>query len=117
MSSESEEDDGISVNTELIEFIDAKKDCIRDLISDRSFASVSFNRSERLIALHKYKSLRQFENNAEKETALLSLRMKEYIGSEFRPCEPYISHLFNRILTTKGRVTNRVLPSKRQFDL
>ena len=53
------------------------------------------------MALQKCKSLRQFENNAEKEAELISLRMKEYIGSGFRPCEPYISHLFNKILTTQ----------------
>ena len=94
MSSESEEDDVISVNTELIEFIDAKKDFILNLISDRSFTSESFNRSERLVALHKCKLLRQFENNVDKEAELISLRMKEYIGSGFRPCGPYISHLF-----------------------
>ena len=39
MSSESEEDDVNSVNTKLIEFIDAKKDFILNLISDRSFTS------------------------------------------------------------------------------
>ena len=28
--------------------------------------------------------------------------MEEYIGSGFCPCEPYILHLFDKILTTQG---------------
>ena len=68
--------------------VDAKKDFILNLISDRYFTSELFNRSERRVALHKCKPLSQFENNAEKEAELISLRMKEYIGPGFRLCEP-----------------------------
>ena len=53
------------------------------------------------MALHRCNSLRDFERNAVKEASLICSRMKEYVGSGFAPCEPYISHIFQEILTEK----------------
>ena len=100
VSSDSDDNSEI-INTDLIEFIGKKKNFILNLISDSSFSSEYYTRSERRMALHRCNSLRDFERNAVKEASLICSRMKEYVGSGFAPCEPYISHIFQEILTEK----------------
>ena len=71
------------------------------MITYTSCTSEHYVRSERLIALNKCNSLRGFEANALKEAGLICNQLKDYIGDGFRPCEPYISHIFQTILTKK----------------
>ena len=98
-SSSSESEDIPEINSELIEFIGRKKDFVRKLISDASFSSPLHTRSDRLIALHRCSSLRKFESNAIKEANIICAEMEHHIGTGFRPCEPYIGHIFREILT------------------
>ena len=44
-------------------------------------------------------ALRKFEINAMREANIICAEMKHYIGTGFRPCEPYIAHMFHEILT------------------
>lgn len=100
-SASSDSDDNSEINTELIEFIGKKKDLILKLVSDPSYSSEYHIRSERLMALRRCNSLKSFEKNALIEAGLICSQMKEYVGSGVHPCEPYISHIFSKILTEK----------------
>ena len=58
------------INSEMIEFINEKKDFILKLVSDRSCSSPDHIRSERLVALSRGASLKRFEEHGVNEYRL-----------------------------------------------
>ena len=96
--SDSIESDDPEINMELIQFIDRKKDFILKLVSAPSCCSELHTRSDRLVALHRCKSLTAFESNAINETNIIRPQPKEYIGTGFNACESYITHIFSEVL-------------------
>ena len=96
--SSSENEDDPEINIALIEFILQKKEFIRSIVSDKS--SSIHDRSERLKALTRYKSLKKFEENASRESSIICSAMKKHIGSSgLLPIEPYVSQIFQKVLT------------------
>ena len=99
----SNENEDFEINTELIAFISKKKDFIMKLVSDPSCSLEYHDRSERLIALHNCSSLKTFEENALEEYSNICSQMKDYIGTGGYPYEPYISHIYTKILTIEKK--------------
>ena len=95
--SDSIESDDPEINMELIQFIDRKKNFILKLVSDPSCCSGLHTRSDRLVALHRCKSLRAFESNAITETNIIRTQLKEYMVTGFNACESYITHIFSEV--------------------
>ena len=89
------------INSEIIEFINRKKDFILQLVSDRSCSSPNHIRSERLVTLHSGASLREFEGNGIIEYRLICQKLAPFIGASFEPYAPYTDHISSQILKEK----------------
>ena len=99
-SSVSSFDDEIDVShvSPIIKFINQKKDFILTLVSDSTYSSEFHLRSERIIALKKCSTLKNFEKFAKAEYGIICARMEPYIGTSFLPYAPLIHHIHFEIL-------------------
>ena len=100
-SSESSETNPKEISTELIEFINRKKEMILKLVSHPLYDSELHSRSDRLMALQRTKSLRTFESYAIKDLDLIRDNIDFDFGSDLNSLEPYIQHIFTSILQKK----------------
>ena len=89
------------INSEIIEFINGKKDFILKLVSDRCCRPPDHLLSETLVALSRGASLKRFEEHGVNEYRLICQMMAPFIGTSFDPYAPYTHHICFQILIEK----------------